>query len=111
MTKNWNSTETSLPSKNGYEKPQKHLRTSTITLSLALFQDSSSTFMINEKSYLWKHRNFSFKTNNVIYFDTMKSHKPYKESKVKTIVLLIRTKLPAEDFSVKCTNQLNLTGI
>ena len=41
----------------------------------------------------------------------MKSHKPYKESKVKTIVLLIRTKLPAEDFSVKCTNQLNLTGI
>lgn len=41
----------------------------------------------------------------------MKSYKPYKETKVITIVLLIRTKVPAEDLSVKCKNQLNLTGI
>lgn len=44
----------------------------------------------------------TFKTNNMIYFDTIKSYKPYKECKVITVVLLIRAKPPTEDFSVKC---------
>lgn len=37
--------------------------------------------MINENAQIYENTKISqtFKTNNVIYFDAMKSHKPYKE--------------------------------
>lgn len=44
----------------------------------------------------------TFKINNMIYFDTIKSYKPYKECNVITVVLHIRAKPPTGDFSVKC---------
>lgn len=48
----------------------------------------------------------------MIYFDTIKSYEPNKESKVITVVLLIRAKLPAEDFSViYCKFQCNKISV
>lgn len=49
-----------------------------------------------------KTQNFLKHLKLILWFiDTIKSYEPYKESKVITVVLLIRAKLPAEDFSVK----------